>query len=334
MRPLRYALLASSGRLTPFLRLAVNNEWRPSSTGETYESFDPSTGKKVLNFAHASEKDVDDAVKAARKAFQTTWGKNIAGADRAISTPRLLACPSNCTPRSHFLSCLCIVINCFADLIERDAAHLAALESFDAGKGVKIALDSDVGDTISCLRFFAGLADKIHGQTIDCFGNEKMVYTLHEPIGVCGQIIPWVRPIAACECPSTLGVLTSARSSRAQNYPMLMWAWKVAPALAAGCCVVMKPSELSSLTALALCELAVEAGIPPGVINTVTGLGATTGNAIARYDRKLSSHGSDRRLISTSDMPATWTSTRSPSPAVSSPAGASQSPPPTRISRR
>jgi aldehyde dehydrogenase (NAD+) len=73
------------------------------------------------------------------------------------------------------------VINRFADLIERDGAHLAALESFDSGKGV------------ACLRFFAGLSDKIHGQTIDCFGQEKMVYTLHEPIGVCGQIIPWVR---------------------------------------------------------------------------------------------------------------------------------------------
>jgi aldehyde dehydrogenase (NAD+) len=85
------------------------------------------------------------------------------------------------------------VINRFADLIERDGAHLAALESFDSGKGVKIALDSDVGDTVACLRFFAGLSDKIHGQTIDCFGQEKMVYTLHEPIGVCGQIIPWVR---------------------------------------------------------------------------------------------------------------------------------------------
>jgi aldehyde dehydrogenase (NAD+) len=85
------------------------------------------------------------------------------------------------------------VINRFADLIERGEVGAVALESFDSGKGVKIALDSDVGDTVACLRFFAGLSDKIHGQTIDCFGQEKMVYTLHEPIGVCGQIIPWVR---------------------------------------------------------------------------------------------------------------------------------------------
>lgn len=83
------------------------------------------------------------------------------------------------------------VINRFADLIERDAPSLAALESLDSGKGVQIALDSDVGDSVACLRFFAGLADSLRGQSIDSFAKEKMIYTLHEPIGVCGQIIPW-----------------------------------------------------------------------------------------------------------------------------------------------
>lgn len=320
------ALLASHApqltALAPCLDLLVDNEWRPSSTGETFESFDPSTGKKVLDFAHASAQDVDDAVKAARRAFRTTWGKNIAGADRAISTSGDICVAAVCCllkkqvliaepPSPTSPPPLRAVIHRFADLIERDAAYLASLESFDSGKGVKIALDSDVGDTVACLRFFAGLADKIHGQTIDCFAGEKMVYTLHEPIGVCGQIIPW-------------------------NYPLLMWAWKVAPALSAGCCVVMKPSELSSLTALALCELAVEAGIPPGVVNTVTGLGVTTGNAIARYARTPATPGAAVQLADKRDhachvlCAAIWTSTRSPSLEASSPAGASQLPLPTR----
>jgi len=142
--------------------------------------------------------------------------------------------------------------------MERDAEKIAAIESLNSGKGVRIALLSDVGDSVACLRYYAGLADKFFGQTIPHFGTEKFCYTVHQPIGVCGQIIPW-------------------------NYPLLMWAWKIGPAIAAGCTVVMKPSELTPLSALYMCDLIKEAGFPAGVINTVPGLGATTGDAISRH---------------------------------------------------
>ncbi|GFZ48470.1 aldehyde dehydrogenase (NAD+) [Saitozyma sp. JCM 24511] len=224
----------SLGKVTVPVGIFINNEWSPSSSQETFATINPATGEKQLDFAHGSAADVDRAVKAARKAFKTTWGNNIPATERAAA------------------------LNKLADLMERDSDKLAALESINSGKGVRIARDADVADSVACLRYYAGLADKFFGQTIPHFGKEKFVYTLHQPIGVCGQIIPW-------------------------NYPLLMWAWKVAPALAAGCCVVMKPSELTPLTALVLCDLAKEAGIPAGVINTVPGLGATTGDAISRH---------------------------------------------------
>lgn len=194
----------------------------------------PATGEKLVDVAHASKEDVDAAVKAARKAFKTTWGRNIPGADRGNLLLKI------------------------ADLIERDADKIARVESLNGGKGVRIARESDVADSAACFRYYAGLADKTYGQTIDHFGNEKVCHTYHQPIGVCGQIIPW-------------------------NYPLLMWAWKVAPALAAGCTIVMKPSELTPLTALMMCDLIKEAGVPAGVVNTVPGLGATTGDAISRH---------------------------------------------------
>ncbi|KAJ9093393.1 hypothetical protein QFC21_006423 [Naganishia friedmannii] len=214
--------------------LFINNEWTTSSDSKTFSTVDPSTGEKLLDFSHATPEDVDTAVKYARKAFKTTWGKSVAATERAA------------------------LLNKFADIMEANTDLLAELESWNSGKGVRIAREADVADSVACLRYYAGLADKVHGQTIDAFGKDKLIYTLHEPIGVCGQIIPW-------------------------NYPMLMWAWKVGPALAAGCCVIMKPSELTPLTALKLCDLALEAGFPAGVIQTLPGLGATTGNAIASH---------------------------------------------------
>ncbi|CAD6573507.1 MAG: aldehyde dehydrogenase (NAD(P)(+)) ald5 [Tremellales sp. Tagirdzhanova-0007] len=212
--------------------LFIDNEWTPSASGKTFGTNNPATGQRLLDFSHANEEDLRRAVKAARRAFQTTWGNNLHATSRATCK--------------------------LADLMERDIDKLAALESVNTGKGIRIARDTDLIDSIACLRYYAGLADKLHGQTINHFGTEKFVYTVHQPIGVCGQIIPW-------------------------NYPVQMWAWKVAPALAAGCCVIMKPSELTPLTALVLCELVKEAGFPPGVFNTLPGLGSTTGNAIARH---------------------------------------------------
>ncbi|OCF75956.1 aldehyde dehydrogenase (NAD+) [Kwoniella mangroviensis CBS 8886] len=214
--------------------LFINNQWVESSDSNSFSTINPATGEQFLDFAHATKVDVDTAVTAARKAFKTTWGMNVASTERAALLFKL------------------------ADLMEKDAAKIAALESLNSGKGIRIARDADVADSVACLRYYAGLADKLHGQTINHFGKEKFVYTLHQPIGVCGQIIPW-------------------------NYPLLMWAWKVAPAVAAGCCVIIKPSELTPLTALYLCDLVVEAGFPAGVINVLPGLGATTGDAISRH---------------------------------------------------
>ncbi|MGD0298439.1 MAG: aldehyde dehydrogenase family protein [Bryobacteraceae bacterium] len=144
-----------------------------------------------------------------------------------------------------------------ADLIEANADELAALESLDNGKPVSIAKAVDVAATVGCFRYFAGWSDKVHGKTIPVDGN-FFCYTRHEPVGVVGQIIPW-------------------------NFPMLMLAWKLAPALATGNTVVMKPAEQTPLSALRIGELIVEAGFPEGVVNLLPGFGPTAGAAIARH---------------------------------------------------
>ncbi|GJN91034.1 hypothetical protein Rhopal_004049-T1 [Rhodotorula paludigena] len=189
----------------------INNEWLDSVDGSTFEVLNPATGQPITHVAHAKEADVDLAVSAARKAFKTTWGSHCAPEERA----RLL--------------------NKLADLMERDQQFLAELESLNGGKGVRIAREMDIADTIGCLRYYAGWAGKVAGETIETSRN-KQAYTLLEPIGVAGQVIPW-------------------------NYP----------------------SELTPLTALALCDLIVEAGYPAGVVNVVAGLGATAGAAISSH---------------------------------------------------
>jgi aldehyde dehydrogenase (NAD+) len=144
-----------------------------------------------------------------------------------------------------------------ADLIEKHADELAGLEALDNGKPVGVAKAVDVAATAGCFRYFAGWADKVHGKTIPIDG-EYFCYTRHEPVGVVGQIIPW-------------------------NFPMLMLAWKLAPALATGNTVVMKPAEQTPLSALRIGELIVEAGFPAGVVNLLPGYGPTAGAAIARH---------------------------------------------------
>lgn len=205
------------------------------SNTELYSScVNPATEVEICKVVNASVKDIDIAVAAARKAFKTTWGKNVTGFERSA------------------------LINKLADLVERDAQELAELESLDNGKPVRIARDYDIGDTVQCLRYYAGWADKIVGQTIEVNNKAKLAFTRHDPIGVCGQIIPW-------------------------NYPIGMWGWKVGPALATGCTIVMKPSELTPLTALKLSELVKEAGFPPGVVNTVPSYGSVGGAALAAH---------------------------------------------------
>jgi aldehyde dehydrogenase (NAD+) len=149
------------------------------------------------------------------------------------------------------------LLNRLADLIEKDSETLARLETLDNGKPLHVAKAVDVAKTIACYRYFAGWADKVQGKTIPIDGD-FFCYTRHEPIGVVGQIIPW-------------------------NYPMLMQAWKLAPALATGNTVVMKPAEQTPLSALRMGELIIEAGFPEGVVNLLPGFGPTAGAAIASH---------------------------------------------------
>lgn len=214
--------------------LFINNRFVASSDGSVIKVINPATEEHICDVQSASFKDIDLAVAAAREAFNTTWGKNVTPTERARLMMKL------------------------ASLMERDQQQLADLESLNNGKPNRFARDFDIGDSIACLRYYAGWADKNHGEVIELDEKTKFAFTKHEPIGVCGQIIPW-------------------------NYPIQMWAWKTAPALAVGCTIVMKPSELTPLTALKLCELIVEAGFPPGVLNCVPSLGSVGGAALAAH---------------------------------------------------
>jgi acyl-CoA reductase-like NAD-dependent aldehyde dehydrogenase len=206
--------------------LLIDGERVPAADGRTFQTVDPSTAKPIADVAHAGAPDVDRAVAAAHRALEEgPWSKAPA-AERA----RLM--------------------NRFADLIEEHADELAQLESLDNGKPVKLARIVDVNQTIAWLRHFAGWAERIRGDVIPVRNPGMHCYTRKEPVGVCGQIIPW-------------------------NFPMLMASWKLSPALASGCTVVLKPAEQTPLTALRLGELALEAGIPPGVVNVLTGEGDT-----------------------------------------------------------
>jgi aldehyde dehydrogenase (NAD+) len=150
-----------------------------------------------------------------------------------------------------------LLLNRLADLVERNADELAQLETLDNGKPYHVARSADLPLTIACYRYYAGWADKVQGKTIPISGN-YFCYTRHEPVGVVGQIIPW-------------------------NFPLLMQAWKLGPALATGNTVVLKPAEQTPLTALRVGELILEAGFPPGVVNILPGYGPTAGGAIAYH---------------------------------------------------
>src|SRR5215470_1224863 len=211
----------------------IGGQWIPAQSGKTFDTLDPSTEEVIASVAEGDAADIDLAVKAARKQFDGGEWSKMDARDRG----RLM--------------------NKLADLIEEEAAELAALESLDNGKPIRDSKAADLPLTIDCLRYYAGYADKIHGQTIPVRGN-YFCYTRKEPVGVVGQIIPW-------------------------NFPMLMVAWKWGPALAAGCTIVMKPAEQTPLSCLRLARLAQKAGIPDGVINVVPGYGPTAGAAIVKH---------------------------------------------------
>jgi aldehyde dehydrogenase (NAD+) len=207
--------------------LLIGGERVAARAGGTFESVDPATGEAIANVAQAGAEDVDAAVRAAAQAFEqgSAWRKAPAA------------------ERSRLL-------NRLADLIDEHADELAEIESLDNGKPVAYARQIDVPLTTAHFRYFAGWPTKIEGETIPVGAPNMLCYTRREPVGVCGQIIPW-------------------------NFPLMMASWKVAPALAAGCTVVLKPAEQTPLTALRLGDLALEAGFPPGVLNVVTGDGKT-----------------------------------------------------------
>ncbi|XP_063829948.1 aldehyde dehydrogenase, mitochondrial [Ostrinia nubilalis] len=204
--------------------LFINNEWVKSSDGKTFKTENPATGEVIADVQQAGKTDVDIAVKAANDAFKlgSPWRR------------------MDASERGYLL-------NRLADLVERDRTYLASLETFDNGKPYTAAYYGDVAAVIKNLRYYAGWADKNHGHVLPADGK-YFTYTRHEPVGVCGQIIPW-------------------------NFPLLMAAWKLGPALATGNCVVMKPAEQTPLTALYLAQLVKEAGFPPGVVNMLPGFG-------------------------------------------------------------
>ena len=211
----------------------IDGQWTPAASGKTFDTIDPATEEVICQVAEGDAQDVDLAAKAARRAFESGPWSKMDARDRGRLMYKL------------------------ADLIEEEADELAALESLDNGKPIRDAKAADLPLTIDCLRYYAGFADKIHGQTIPVRGN-YFTYTRREPVGVVGQIIPW-------------------------NFPMLMVAWKWGPALAAGCTIVMKPAEQTPLTCLRMARLAQKAGIPDGVINVVPGYGPTAGAAVVKH---------------------------------------------------
>src|SRR3954454_5350575 len=213
-------------------QLFIDGQFVDAESGKTFKTPNPATGETFAEVAEGEKADVDKAVAAARKAFEGKWSK-MSARDRG----RLL----------YKLS----------QLIERDAAQLAELETRDNGKPIKESTYIDLPGVVENFEYFAGWATKIEGETIPVSG-QMFNYTVREPLGVCGQIIPW-------------------------NFPLLMAAWKLAPALAAGNTVVLKPAEQTPVTAMELGKLIQEAGFPEGVVNIVPGYGETAGAALAAH---------------------------------------------------
>jgi phenylacetaldehyde dehydrogenase len=219
-------------------KMLINGRWVDAASGKTFPTYNPATGEVLAHVAEGDREDIDRAVRAARAAFDSgPWSK---------MTP---------SERGRLIWKL-------ADLIEKNAEEFAQLESLDNGKPAAIARLADVPGTIDLFRYMAGWATKIEGNTIpiSAHGAKFLAFTLREPVGVVGQIIPW-------------------------NFPLMMASWKLGPALATGCTVVLKPAEQTPLTALRLGELIQEAGFPDGVVNIVPGYGETAGAALAAHPK-------------------------------------------------
>ncbi len=214
-------------------KLFINGKWEDAASGKQFDTLNPATGKVLAKVAEADAADVDRAVLAARAAFETGPWASMAPADRGKLLWKI------------------------AELVEKNIDELARLETLDNGKPIFESRYVDLPFVVEVFQYYAGWATKIHGETVPVRGP-FFNYTLREPVGVVGAIIPW-------------------------NFPMLMASWKIAPALATGNTVVLKPAEQTPLTALRFAELCREAGLPDGVLNVVPGFGPTAGAALVRH---------------------------------------------------
>jgi acyl-CoA reductase-like NAD-dependent aldehyde dehydrogenase len=220
----------------PSGRMLIDGQWVEAASGQLIDVEDPSDGSRIFQVGAGGKVEIDLAVAAGRRAFDTgPWSRM-----RPLDRGRLL--------------------EDIARRIEDCADELALLESYDNGKAVAHAKLLDLPATIDIFRYMGGWCSKIAGKTLPVSfdGRQYHAYTLRQPVGVVGAIVPW-------------------------NYPLAMAAWKIAMALAAGCTVVLKPSEVTPLSALRLVEIIHEAGVPPGVVNIVTGYGAQAGQALAEH---------------------------------------------------
>ena len=223
---------AAVGLRTPIRhQLFIDGRFVDAADGATLATLNPHDDTPIAEVAMAGRADVDAAVVAAQRAFPA-WSR-LAAADRGRILLKL------------------------ADLIEANAEDLARLESLDTGHPIRDSRALDVPRTAACFRYFGGMADKFQGETIPVEAG-FLNYTLREPVGVVGQVVPW-------------------------NFPLMFTSWKMAPALAAGNTIVMKPAEITPLSSLRIAELMAEAGMPPGVVNIVPGLGAVAGQCIAEH---------------------------------------------------
>ncbi len=227
-------LTATTARIQPG-KLLIGGEWVESAGGQMLDTINPATGEVITQIPAGTAEDVDLAVRAARRAFDDPNG----------AWQKLPA-----TERGRLLWRI-------SDLIEQHIDELAELETLDNGKPVFESRYVDLPMVVEVFRYYAGWATKIHGETINSRPN-AFTYTLREPIGVVGAIVPW-------------------------NFPLLLASWKLGPALATGNTVVIKPAEQTSLTMLRTGQLMMEAGLPPGVVNIVTGLGSTAGAALVNH---------------------------------------------------
>jgi len=212
--------------------LFINNEWRPAASGKRFPVTNPATEEVIAQVALGDAADIDNAVAAAKAAFESDAWRKLSGRQRG----RLLAKA--------------------ADLLEARLDEFARLETAHNGKTL-FESKIEVTMTVNTLRYYAGWTDKITGDTLPVDGP-FFVYTLREPVGVVGAIVPW-------------------------NFPLNIASWKFAPALAAGCTIILKPASETPLTALAFAEIALEAGFPSGVFNVVSGGGSTAGAALVRH---------------------------------------------------